>query len=46
MSQKQVKKTKRAVRRERDRIIKEFIKMAKGHSFRQRLSFAWIILKG
>ena len=45
MSQKQVKKYARTIRRNKDKIIKEFVSMVKGYKFFDRVRFAWIIIK-
>jgi hypothetical protein len=41
-----VKRYRRAVRHERDRIINEFWSVVMGLGFRARLRIAWAIVKG
>lgn len=45
MSQKQVKKYARTIRRNRDKIIKDYVHAVKGFKFFDRLKFAWAIIK-
>ena len=45
MSGKQIKIQKRLVRREKDRILKEFLIYVQLHSFLDRLDICWKIMK-
>ena len=45
MSGKQIKISKRLVRREKDRILKEFLIYVQLHSFRDRFEICWKIMK-
>ena len=45
MSQKQVKRYARTIRRNRDRIIKDYVKAVKDFKFFDRVKFAWAIIK-
>ena len=44
MSQKQVKMYARMIRRDKDKIITEFVKMVKGYKFMHRIKFAFAII--
>ena len=45
MSGKQIKIQKRLVRREKDRILKEFLIYIQLHNFRDRFQVCWKIMK-
>jgi hypothetical protein len=44
MSQKQVNRYKRMIRRQRDRIIKNFMESIKDYNFFDRVAIAWEII--
>lgn len=45
MSQKQIKRYKRAILRNSDKVVKGFIEAVKGYNLLTRIKFAWAIVR-